>query len=313
MELSFGARLRAQRERKQVSLEAIAAATKIKATLLEGLECDNVRHWPSGVFRRAFVRDYARAIGLDPEPIVAEFLARHPDPLAIAEAEAEAAKRATASARSPEARVRRFFSGLLQRASTPPERDAAPAWMPPADMHAEADDAEQAMEEIVHVRVVQEAAREAVSLEAIADICTRLARVLDASEVVALLAEASQVLEGTGIIIWAWDPQARVLAPSLAHGYADAILQRMPGVAVDARNAIAAAFRSAEAATVEGGTDRAGALVVPMPGPAGCVGVVSLEVQDGRERQDGVRAALQILAAQLATILDMPQAQQASA
>jgi hypothetical protein len=313
MELSFGARLRAHRERQQVSLEAIAAATKIKTSLLEELEADNVRHWPGGVFRRSFMRDYARAIGLDPEPIVAEFLARYPDPIALAEAEAAAARQAATSARSPEARVKRFFSGLLQRSWIAPEPDSAPAWVPPVEMHAEADDADEAVEEIVHVRVVQEPAREAVSLTAVADLCTRLARVLEATEVVALLAEASQMLEATGLIIWAWDPQARVLAPSLAHGYAGTTLQRMPGVAVEARNAIADAFRSAEATTVEGGANRPGALVVPMPSPSGCVGVVSLEVRDGRERQDGVRAALQILAAQLAAILDMPQAQQATA
>ena len=72
MELSFGARLRAQREQQQVSLTAISAATKIKVGLLEGLEADEVSHWPNGLFRRSYVRDYARAIGLDPEATVRE-------------------------------------------------------------------------------------------------------------------------------------------------------------------------------------------------------------------------------------------------
>ena len=40
MDVSFGARLRSQRERQQVSLAVIAERTKIKVSLLEGLERD---------------------------------------------------------------------------------------------------------------------------------------------------------------------------------------------------------------------------------------------------------------------------------
>src|SRR5258705_6820483 len=76
---SFGTRLRAQRERQQVTLATIAEQTKIKLSLLEGLERDDVSHWPEGIFRRAFVRSYARAIGLEPDVVVREFLELHPD------------------------------------------------------------------------------------------------------------------------------------------------------------------------------------------------------------------------------------------
>jgi transcriptional regulator with XRE-family HTH domain len=77
---SFGGRLRQQRERQDVALETIAEQTKIKMSLLEGLERDDVSHWPTGIFRRAFIRAYALAIGLEPDVIVREFLERHPDP-----------------------------------------------------------------------------------------------------------------------------------------------------------------------------------------------------------------------------------------
>jgi len=79
MDESFGARLRLQRERQQVALATIAEQTKIKLSLLEGLERDDVSHWPEGIFRRAFVRGYARAIGLEPDVVVREFLELHPD------------------------------------------------------------------------------------------------------------------------------------------------------------------------------------------------------------------------------------------
>ncbi|PYR26666.1 MAG: hypothetical protein DMF98_08300 [Acidobacteria bacterium] len=69
----FGRRLREQRERHQITLDDIASSTKIKMSLFAGLEGGDIAEWPAGIFQRAFVREYARAIGLPPEPVVAEF------------------------------------------------------------------------------------------------------------------------------------------------------------------------------------------------------------------------------------------------
>ena len=77
--LSFGARLRAERERRQISIASIADKTKILGALLEGLENDDVSRWPTGFYRRAFFRAYVGAIGLDPEPVVREFAERFPE------------------------------------------------------------------------------------------------------------------------------------------------------------------------------------------------------------------------------------------
>ena len=79
MSESFGAELRQQRERQQIALTVIAEQTKIKLSLLEGLERDDVSHWPSGIFRRAFIRTYAHAIGLEPDAVVHQFLTLYPD------------------------------------------------------------------------------------------------------------------------------------------------------------------------------------------------------------------------------------------
>src|SRR6185312_12679840 len=70
---SFGPRLRAERERRGISLETIASVTKVGGDLWEGLERNDYSRWPSGIFARAFVRDYARAIGLDADETVNEF------------------------------------------------------------------------------------------------------------------------------------------------------------------------------------------------------------------------------------------------
>lgn len=81
---TFGARLRRQREQRQIPLSMIAEQTKISISILQGLEADDVSRWPTGIFRRAFVRTYAAAIGLEPEVVVREFLQIHRDPAEMA-------------------------------------------------------------------------------------------------------------------------------------------------------------------------------------------------------------------------------------
>jgi transcriptional regulator with XRE-family HTH domain len=70
---TFGPRLRSERERRNISLETIASVTKVSADLWDGLERNDFSRWPSGIFARAFVRDYARAIGLDEDEVLNEF------------------------------------------------------------------------------------------------------------------------------------------------------------------------------------------------------------------------------------------------
>jgi len=71
---AFGARLKAAREQRGVSLRQIAGATRISMTALEALERDDFSRLPGGIFSRAFIRAYAVEVGLDPEATVAEFL-----------------------------------------------------------------------------------------------------------------------------------------------------------------------------------------------------------------------------------------------
>ena len=80
---NFGARLRQRREGQQIALGTIAEQTKIKQSLLEALERGDVSQWPSGIFRRAFIRAYAHAIGLEPDVVVREFLEVYPDPAEV--------------------------------------------------------------------------------------------------------------------------------------------------------------------------------------------------------------------------------------
>jgi transcriptional regulator with XRE-family HTH domain len=75
---TFGPRLRSERERRGISIETIVAVTKVGADLWTGLERNDFSKWPSGIFARAFVLDYAKAVGLEADDVVDEFCRLYP-------------------------------------------------------------------------------------------------------------------------------------------------------------------------------------------------------------------------------------------
>ena len=290
---SFGARLRQRRERQQIALTTIAEQTKISLSLLEALERDDVSRWPAGIFRRAFIRAYAHAIGLEADVVVREFLELHPDPVevvTIPSAIARGVSGASVSA-GPPTRFRyivgsaigylfRLRLGIVQRRRSAVEETAA------ADCPA----------------VKAPAASEPDFLAA-AHLCTELGRVHKTHEAAPLLEEAVRILDAVGLIVWVWAPQAAQLKPALAHGYSDKVLAQLPKVGRDTDNATAAAFRSAQTCVVNGRDLASGALVVPLMTPEGCVGVLAIELRHRSEQRESVRALATIFAAQLATLI----------
>jgi hypothetical protein len=144
---------------------------------------------------------------------------------------------------------------------------------------------------------------------AVAHLCTELGRAGKASEVQPLLAEAARVLEATGVIVWVWDAAAGELHPSLVHGYSARVLAQLPTVRRDTDNATAAAFRSGQPRAISGRDHASGALVVPLLTPAGCSGVLAIELHDGREQSMPIRAVATILAAMLAQLVGIRPAQ----
>lgn len=69
----FGEHLRREREMRGVSLEEIAATTRISTRFLEALEQEAWDRLPGGVFNRGFVRTVARYLGLEEESLLAEY------------------------------------------------------------------------------------------------------------------------------------------------------------------------------------------------------------------------------------------------
>jgi len=70
---AFGPNLRRARIQRGVSLQQIAAETNVSEVLWAAMERNDFSRWPNGIFARAFIRDYAKMIGADPDATVNEF------------------------------------------------------------------------------------------------------------------------------------------------------------------------------------------------------------------------------------------------
>jgi len=77
---SLGSSLRQERLQRNLGLAAIASQTRISMSILEAIEADRFDEIPGGAYRRLFIRQYARALGVDPEVVVAEYLQQYEEP-----------------------------------------------------------------------------------------------------------------------------------------------------------------------------------------------------------------------------------------
>jgi len=75
---AFASNLRRTRLQRGITLAEIAESTMIAERLLEGLEQNDFSQWPSGLYARSFISQYALAIGADPELTVDEFCRHFP-------------------------------------------------------------------------------------------------------------------------------------------------------------------------------------------------------------------------------------------
>jgi cytoskeleton protein RodZ len=65
-----GASLAAERERQNLSRADIAQRLHVSVSQVEAIEASDYARLPRGTFLRGFVRNYAKAVGLDPEALV---------------------------------------------------------------------------------------------------------------------------------------------------------------------------------------------------------------------------------------------------
>ncbi|SEG45563.1 Helix-turn-helix domain-containing protein [Bryocella elongata] len=71
--MSFGRDLQLERERRGITLEAVAEGTKVSSRHLRALEADDAENMPGGVFNRGMVRSYCRFLNLPEEEWLERF------------------------------------------------------------------------------------------------------------------------------------------------------------------------------------------------------------------------------------------------
>jgi cytoskeletal protein RodZ len=71
--VEIGRQLRVRRDERMLTLEKVAARTRIPLRILDAIERDDLQAVPSGIFLRGYLRAYARELGLDPEALVAQY------------------------------------------------------------------------------------------------------------------------------------------------------------------------------------------------------------------------------------------------
>jgi cytoskeleton protein RodZ len=74
--VDVGGALRDARQRRGISLDRLAQATKIRVTTLRAIETNRREKLPEAIFLRGFVRAYAREVGQNPEDTARQYLAQ---------------------------------------------------------------------------------------------------------------------------------------------------------------------------------------------------------------------------------------------
>ena len=73
--IEFGKTLRSAREAKGYTVSQIAEMTHLKSSTVEGLENEDFSMIAAPIYGRGFVKLYCEAVGLEPKPLVDEFMA----------------------------------------------------------------------------------------------------------------------------------------------------------------------------------------------------------------------------------------------
>jgi cytoskeletal protein RodZ len=71
--VTVGETLSHARRTRALSVDDVAAETRIRATLIRAIEADEFRLCGGNVYARGHIRSIAKVVGVDPEPLVAEF------------------------------------------------------------------------------------------------------------------------------------------------------------------------------------------------------------------------------------------------
>src|SRR5215831_4103446 len=114
---NFGASFKQARESRGISLDQIAAETRISTRFLNAIENEEFNLLPGGIFNKGFVRAFAEKVGLNPDEAVADYErligSHHPVEAAPAPAPTPAPVPAPVPGATPEKKERNLYPVAL--------------------------------------------------------------------------------------------------------------------------------------------------------------------------------------------------------
>ncbi len=81
--MALGEKLRNARLNAKLTTTQVAAATRIKVQIVEDIEREDFRRVAAPIYGKGFIKLYAQTVGLDPVPLVEEYVARFVNPVPI--------------------------------------------------------------------------------------------------------------------------------------------------------------------------------------------------------------------------------------
>ena len=151
-----------------------------------------------------------------------------------------------------------------------------------------------------------------VNLDGLNQVCAALAKLTEAQSLPLVLEQLGAAIGARGVIVWLADSDRRVLRAAAFCGYDPRLIERYGPVRVEDGHPTARAWSSGQPTVTPASPGRAAAAAVPIVGPHGVCGVLSVELRATDDA--GVAAssaATGIAAAQLAMLIG-PAAQPAA-
>jgi len=140
------------------------------------------------------------------------------------------------------------------------------------------------------------------AIKTTSEICADLSALADTGALQGVLERVSTLLNATGLIVWVASNDGSTLSPVATYGFDPKLVARIGKIPKESANLTAAAFReNAPRMSAATGTTPA-ALAVPMVGPTGPAGVLSIELKSGQAVEEAKVALAAIVAAQLSTL-----------
>jgi hypothetical protein len=151
-----------------------------------------------------------------------------------------------------------------------------------------------------------------VSLDGLNRVCAALAKLTEAQTLPLVLEQLAAAIGARGVIVWLADSDRRELRAAASAGYDPRLLERYGPVTVEDRHPTARAWSSGQTTITPASPGRAAAVAVPIAGPHGVCGVLSVELRAGDHAGVAASAAAAGIAAAQLAVLVGPAAQPAA-